>query len=232
MRTALITGAAQGIGLATARVFSQRGWKVYALDVNAELLEKEAVPLGIIPIVCDLANSGEIELFVASINQLDLLVNNAAISAPSDPRELSLEDWNRVMAVNLTAPFLLSRLCASKLELTHGSIINIASTRALMSEPNTEAYSATKGGLLSLTHALSMSLAPVRVNAVSPGWIEHAHPGSLRELDHAFHPAGRVGVPEDIAEMIWYLAGENGGFITGQNFIVDGGITKKMIYPD
>ena len=137
-----------------------------------------------------------------------------------------------MLDVNLTAPFLLSRAAAPLLAKSGGSIVNIASTRALMSEPHTEAYSASKGGLLSLTHALAMSLAPVRVNAVSPGWIEHAAPETLRPVDHAFHPAGRVGTVTDIAEMVWFLTGEGAAFITGQNFVVDGGVTKKMFYPE
>lgn len=232
MPTIVITGAAQGIGLATAHLFSSRNWQVIGLDCNANLLEKASEEAGFEPILCDLSDSKQIERAVASIHSLDLLVNNAAISVNTDPRTLSLSEWNRVLSVNLTAPFLLSRLSAEKLESNKGSIVNIASTRALMSEPHTEAYSASKGGILSLTHALAMSLAPIRVNAISPGWIEHASPESLRDIDHSFHPAGRVGRVEDIAEMVWYLSSEAAGFITGQNFVIDGGVTKKMLYPE
>lgn len=232
MPTIVITGAAQGIGLATAHLFSSRNWQVIGLDCNANLLEKAFEEAGFEPILCDLSDSKQIERAVASIHSLDLLVNNAAISVNTDPRTLSLSEWNRVLSVNLTAPFLLSRLLAEKLESNKGSIVNIASTRALMSEPHTEAYSASKGGILSLTHALAMSLAPIRVNAISPGWIEHASPEFLRDIDHSFHPAGRVGRVEDIAEMVWYLSSEAAGFITGQNFVIDGGVTKKMLYPE
>ena len=232
MKTALITGAAQGIGLAIARLFTQRGWRVLALDSNALLLASVSSREGFEPVICDLSDPVAIERAAEHVDVLDLLVNNAAISANQNPKTLSLDDWNRVMAVNLTAPFLLSRLLAQRLTAARGSIVNIASTRALMSEPFTEAYSASKGGIVSLTHALAMSLAPVRVNAVSPGWIEHLHPESLREADHAFHPAGRVGQAEDVAAMVWFLAGEQAGFITGQNFVVDGGVTKKMVYPE
>lgn len=232
MKSALITGAAQGIGLSIARLFVQRGWNVTGLDSNAALLERVAVDASFTPVVCDLADPYALNNASASIEELNVLINNAAIRFPSDPRDLSLEAWNRVIAVNLTAPFLLSRLLADRLNQAGGSIINIASTRALMSESHTEAYSASKGGLLSLTHAMAMSLSPIRVNAISPGWIEHAHPEILRNEDHRFHPAGRVGTPDDIAEMAWYLAGDQAGFITGQNFVVDGGVTKKMVYPD
>jgi len=232
MQTVLITGAAQGIGLTTAKLFSQRGWRVLGLDLDAEKLGDAAREAGFEPILCDLADAMAIEKDAASIGDLHALVNNAATSSPSDPRTLELSDWERVLAVNLTAPFLLSRLLCGRLAESGGSIVNIASTRALMSEPHTEAYSASKGGLISLTHAMAMSLSPVRVNAVSPGWIEHAAPETLRYADHAFHPAGRVGRAEDVAEMVYYLVGQKAGFITGQNFVVDGGVTKKMIYPE
>jgi NAD(P)-dependent dehydrogenase (short-subunit alcohol dehydrogenase family) len=231
-KTALVTGAAQGIGRVIARLFVQRGWEVFGLDFDAENLASAASAEGFEPIVCDLADPEAVEKAAEGIVSLDLLVNNAAYSAQGDPRILPLAEWNRVLAVNLSAPFLLSRLLADKLTLKKGSIVNIASTRALMSEPFTEAYSASKGGLLSLTHALAMSLSPVRVNAISPGWIEHAHPGSLRQIDHDFHPSGRVGRAEDIAEMAWFLGNQQSGFITGQNFVVDGGVTKKMVYPE
>ena len=106
--------------------------------------------------------------------------------------------------------------------------MNIASTRALQSEPDTEAYAASKGGLVALTHALALSLGPeVRVNCISPGWIAHQ---PVRRKDHAQHPAGRVGQPQDVAELVAYLLSDAAGFVTGQNFVIDGGMTKKMIY--
>lgn len=232
MKTLLITGAAQGIGLATAKLFVSRGWHVFGLDVNAEILTAAAQDAGFEPIVCDLSDPEAVERAATGLTRLDVLVNNAAINANGDPLNLSVEAWKRVLDVNLTAPFLLSRTVAPLLKERGGSIVNIASTRALMSEPHTEAYSASKGGVLSLTHALAMSLAPVRVNAVSPGWIEHAAPETLRAEDHAFHPVGKVGTVDDVAEMVWFLTGESAKFITGQNFVVDGGVTKKMIYPE
>ena len=232
MQSILITGAAQGIGLTTARLFVQRGWRVFGLDSRADKLEDAAREAGFEPLLCDLADAAAIEKTIPSIKTLDALVNNAATSANGDPRTLALSEWNRVLSVNLSAPFLLSRLLSDRLRASKGSIVNIASTRALMSEPQTEAYSASKGALLSLTHAMAMSLSPVRVNAVSPGWIEHTDYDSLRAIDHAFHPAGRVGRSEDVAEMVWYLVSDKAGFITAQNFVVDGGATRKMIYPE
>jgi hypothetical protein len=133
----------------------------------------------------------------------------------------------------------MAKHCVSHLRQARGAIVNIASTRALQSEAHTEAYSATKGGLVALTHALAVSLGPdVRVNCVSPGWIAASEwkkrsqrkAADLRREDHAQHPAGRLGTPQDIAAMVAFLISDEAGFITGQNFVVDGGMTKKMIY--
>jgi NAD(P)-dependent dehydrogenase (short-subunit alcohol dehydrogenase family) len=141
--------------------------------------------------------------------------------------------------VNLTSHFLCSQLFAPALMQTKGCIINIASTRALMSEPNTEPYSASKGGILALTHSLAVTLGPrgVRVNCVSPGWIDTSAwqvkptPSGLRRRDHRQHPAGRVGRPEDVAAACLFLADPGAsGFLTGANLVVDGGMTRKMIY--
>lgn len=161
------------------------------------------------------------------------------IAANKPIRELELDEWNRVLAVNLTGPFLCSKYAAEELKKVRGVIINMCSTRAIQSEPNTEAYSATKGGLLSMTHALAMSLGPeIRVNAISPGWIDvsairkksAANQYPLSEADHRQHPAGRVGNAQDIANMVYFLLQAENDFITGQNFVIDGGMTKKMIY--
>jgi NAD(P)-dependent dehydrogenase (short-subunit alcohol dehydrogenase family) len=133
----------------------------------------------------------------------------------------------------------MAKHAAPHLRRAHGAIVNIASTRALQSEPDTEAYSASKGGIVALTHALAASLGPaVRVNCVSPGWIDVSarqkarkrRPARLSRADHAQHLAGRVGTPEDVAALVAFLLGEEAGFITGQNFVCDGGMTRKMIY--
>jgi NAD(P)-dependent dehydrogenase (short-subunit alcohol dehydrogenase family) len=176
---------------------------------------------------------------VAAFGRIDVLINNAAIMSNAPPTELELADWNRVLATNLTGPFLCAKHAAPYLKRHRGAIVNIASTRAFMSEANTEAYSASKGGLCALTHALAVSLGPaVRVNCVSPGWIE-TRPSrkksrreipQLSEADHLQHPAGRVGIPDDIAALVEFLVSDESGFITGANFMADGGMTRKMIY--
>jgi NAD(P)-dependent dehydrogenase (short-subunit alcohol dehydrogenase family) len=146
-----------------------------------------------------------------------------------------------MIRANLTGSFLMAKHAVPHLRAGRGAIVNIASTRALQSEPDTEAYSASKGGLVALTHALAVSLGPdIRVNCVSPGWIDtsgwkkRSRRGqeALRPEDHAQHPAGRVGTPEDVAAMVLYLVSDAAGFVTGQNFVVDGGMTRKMIYEE
>jgi len=156
-------------------------------------------------------------------------------------KDLSLAEWNQVIGTNLTGSFLLAKHCGDHLQRNNGRIVNIASTRALMSEPDTEAYAASKGGIVALTHALALSLGPqVTVNCISPGWIETCewkkqsarHTAKHSDADKAQHPVGRVGKPEDIASLVAYLVSPEASFITGANFVVDGGMTRKMIYED
>ena len=161
---------------------------------------------------------------------LDLLVNNSGISGPQNGpiTQLSLEDWRKVTDSHLTGAFLMTR-AAVPLMGEGASIINMASTRAFMSEPETEAYAASKGGLVALTHALAISLGPkIRVNAIAPGWISGED--NLRPVDHEQHPVGRVGRPQDVADAVLYLA--SAGFMTGQVLTLDGGMTRKMIYAE
>ena len=158
-------------------------------------------------------------------------MSNAGIDRRAPLANTTLEDWNRVLAVNLTAAFLLARAAETSLRQNKGAMVLIASTRAHMSEPETLPYAASKGGLVALTHALAMTLAPdVRVNCISPGWIDVGKSGSLSPADHAQHPAGRVGRPEDIAGAVAYLLSKDAEFVTGAELIVDGGMTRKMIY--
>jgi NAD(P)-dependent dehydrogenase (short-subunit alcohol dehydrogenase family) len=164
--------------------------------------------------------------------RLDALVNNAGIASPeSGPVEkLALSEWRRRIGVNLTGAFLMTKHAVPHLRRARGAIVNIASTRALQSEPDTEAYAAAKGGMVALTHALAISLGPkVRVNCVSPGWINTRN-AKLSRADHAQHPVGRVGRAEDVAELVAFLLSDAAGFATGQNYVLDGGMTRKMIY--
>ena len=147
-------------------------------------------------------------------------------------RDLSLAEWSSVIGTNLTSTFLLARAAEGLLRDARGAVVTVASTRAHQSEPHTEACAASKGGLLALTHALAVSLDPeVRVNCVSPGWIDTAGE-PLRPEDHAQHPAGRVGRPEDVAALVAWLLGPEAGFVTGAEFVTDGGMTRKMIYAE
>lgn len=245
-RVALVTGGAQGIGRAIAARFLTDGWSVVIADcdvVAGRETADELAPHGALHFVAtDVADEPAVRAVVAAAvtvcGGLDLLVNNAGFFRAGPPETLDLADWNRVVAVNLTGAFLCAKHAAPHLRARRGCIINIASTRALMSEPNSEAYAATKAGLVGLTHALALSLAPdVRVNCISPGWIETAawqrrerrHEPTLSAADHGQHPCGRVGRPEDIAALAAFLAND-AGFITGQNIVADGGMTRKMIY--
>jgi NAD(P)-dependent dehydrogenase (short-subunit alcohol dehydrogenase family) len=173
---------------------------------------------------------------------LGAVINNAGIADPhtGPVEELSLAQWQRRLDLNLTGPFLVTKHAVPHLRKTRGAIVNMASTRALQSEPDSEAYAATKGGVVALTHALAVSLGPdIRANCISPGWIDTRDwqgcgekAEALSATDHCQHPAGRVGTPDDIAAMVAYLLSPEATFITGQNFVVDGGMTKKMIYED
>lgn len=246
-KTVIITGGGQGIGKGTAKRLLMENYNVVIAEIDMEAgkeTENELKEYGEIKFIyCDVSKEEDVKNLVSETvsmyGRIDVLINNAAISINKPIEELSLEEWNRVISVNLTGAFLCSKYCAPYLKQSNGSIVNIASTRAFMSERDTEAYSASKGGIFSLTHALAVSLGPdVRVNCISPGWIEVSEwkKESIRkipilsEMDNKQHPAGRVGNVDDIASMILFLIDEKNSFITGANFIVDGGMTRKMIY--
>ncbi len=231
-RVALVTGGARGIGRATTARLACDGWRMVVADrdgtpsmgfparfVRADVSDETAV-------------AGLIEGIRQQEGRLDGLVCNAGFMVRKPLRELSLAEWQAVLGTNLTSAFLLRRAAEGLLRAARGAIVTVASTRAHQSEPDTESYSASKGGLLALTHALAVSLGPdVRANCVSPGWID-VREEALRPEDHVQHPAGRVGRPEDPAALIAWLLGPESGFVTGAEFVIDGGMTRKMIYAE
>jgi hypothetical protein len=191
---------------------------------------------GVRAVTCDVSDEHDVAALLADVRaregRLDALVCNAGIMIRKPIADLAVAEWSRVIATNLTSAFLLVRASEPLLRAAKGAVVTIASTRARMSEPDAEAYAASKGGLVALTHALAISLGTdVRVNCISPGWIA-THEPPPRDADHAFHPAGRVGTPEDIAALAAFLVGPESGFITGAEFVVDGGVSRKMIYPE
>jgi len=234
-KVAIVTGAGHGIGTSIARTLASEGWQVLCADIERDKALRVAADIGASAAQCDVANEVEIERLVAlartRFGRIDAIVSNAGIGKFAPMAETSLEDWNRVLATNLTAAFLLAKSAAADLRQKRGSMLLIGSTRAHMSEPDTLAYSASKGGLLALAHALAITLAPeVRVNAISPGWIDTGRHGALQPSDHAQHPVGRVGQPDDVAAAASYLLSDSAGFVTGAELIIDGGMTRKMIY--
>ncbi len=235
-KVALVTGGGKGIGAAIVARFREEGARVAILDRERPPGRTQTRTRFE---TCDVSDEAQVvravKAVVAWAGRLDIVVNNAGIADPhgAPPEELSLEAWRRVLDTNLTGQFLVAKHAIPHLRRHQGAIINLSSTRALMSEPDTLAYTASKGGVMALTHALAMSLAPdIRVNAIAPGWIETGPARKLRKLDHAQHPVGRVGRPEDVAGLAAYLASSESGFVTGQSFVIDGGMTRKMIYAE
>lgn len=242
----IVTGGAQGIGKIISLELVKNGYSVSVFEIDAEAIEEmktENSSENLAFFSVDVANEDEVKDAVKAsfhhFGNISGLVNNAATHANKTISELTLEEWNRVISVNLTGPFLCAKYASPFLKNANGSIVNLCSTRAFQSEPDTEAYSASKGGIFALTHSLAMSLGPqVRVNCISPGWIDvsgikkksEANQYQLSKEDHLQHPAGRVGEATDIANMVLFLLNPVNNFITGQNFIIDGGMTRKMIY--
>jgi NAD(P)-dependent dehydrogenase (short-subunit alcohol dehydrogenase family) len=238
----IITGAGKGIGRCIAQTYASKGAKVVLAEKDPELgseTEKIIASDGGTAtfIRADISNPRDIEQLMKTAIDLygtvDILINNAGISQWKSPYDISVEEWDEIINTNLRGTFLCSRE-AAKIMKEHGggSIVNIASTRAFMSEPNSEPYTASKGGIVALTHALAASFSRdhIRVNCISPGWIETGDYTMLREVDHIQHLSGRVGRPEDIARACLYLTDDGNDFINGTNVIIDGGMTRKMIY--
>jgi len=252
VKVVAVTGGAQGIGRAVCLRFAAAGYAVSIADADAAAGREAArmvANLGACSLYVrtDVGVPAQIERWVrrtaAELGCPDALVNNAGIGRRAPFLALKRSDFDRVLAVNLRGTFLCSQAVARRMAKRGrgGAIVNIASTRAFMSEPGTEAYTASKGGIVALTHGMAMSLGPlgIRVNSVSPGWIEtrdwqytpRAKRPAHSRHDRLQHPVGRVGRPEDIADACFYLV-EQAGFMTGQNVTLDGGMTVKMIYEE
>ena len=220
-KVAVVTGGAKGIGRTIAREFRRAGARVCVID----LLPNDCY-------VGDLADQGVLEDFarrvIADCGHVDYLINNA-LPLMKGIDTCTYEEFNYALRVGVTAPFYLAKLFVPHFA-PGGAIVNISSSRDRMSQPQTESYTAAKGGISALTHALAVSLAGrVRVNAIAPGWIDtdytvYEGPDALQQ------PAGRVGNPMDIANMVLYLCSDKAGFITGENICIDGGMTRQMIY--
>lgn len=244
-KTVIVTGAGQGIGKGIALLYAEKGANVVIADIDEiagsktvdVIKEKEGNALFVktdVKVEDDIIRLMEIANL--TFGQIDILINNAGKSVFKSPYELSIEEWDDIINTNLRSVFLASREAAKYMRNNKegGSIVNIASTRAIMSEPNSEAYAATKGGIVALTHALAASFSADRitVNAISPGWIETGDYSKLRKIDHEQHLSKRVGRPDDIARACLYLTAKENVFVTGINLVVDGGMTRKMIYEE
>ena len=222
-KTAVITGGAHGIGKVIVEAFKRENAAVYIIDNTPGDW-----------FIGDIGNKETLERFaeyvVNDAGHVDYLINNAP-PLMKGIDQCSYDEFSCALAVGVTAPFYLTKLLVPY--FTPGaSIINISSSRDRMSQPQTESYTAAKGGIAALTHALAISLAgKVRVNSISPGWIDTTD-SEITGADAQQQPVGRVGKPEDIAEMVLFLCSNKAGFITGENICIDGGMTKQMIYHD
>lgn len=246
-KVCVVTGGANGIGLCIVNEFVRKRSKVAFIDLDKAAGEKalesiKAAGAEGLFFCGDIAEKPVLESFAEEVirtyGRIDYLINNACLSRKGILTGCEYDDFNYVLRVGVTAPYMLSKLflsCFNK----NGAIVNISSTRTTMSQMDTESYSAAKGGISALTHALAISLSgKVRVNSVSPGWIDvstgsdEGDESRHSAADKNQHPVHRVGKPLDIARTVMFLCDENNGFITGENITVDGGMTKQMIYHD
>ncbi|WP_413307957.1 glucose 1-dehydrogenase [Bacillus sp. 1P10SD] len=244
-KVVVVTGAANGIGRGVASAYAEKGAKVIITDIDSESGNMVALELRnhgaeVQFVKTDVKSEKDIlhlfETIKNTYGTIDILINNAGKSVFKSPYELSIEEWDDIIDTNLRSVFLCSREAAKYMRENErgGSIVNISSTRALMSEPNAEAYAATKGGITAITHAMAASFSndKITVNAISPGWIHTGDESELSELDHEQHLSKRVGKTSDIARACLYLTNSENDFVTGINLIVDGGMTRKMIYTE
>jgi NAD(P)-dependent dehydrogenase (short-subunit alcohol dehydrogenase family) len=238
----IVTGAGSGIGRGIAKAYAREGAQVIIAEKNpnsGKSTEREIKTSrgNALFIQTDVSIPEQITALVRQVvetyGRIDILINNVGVSKWASPYELTVEAWDAILNTNLRSVFLCARETAKYMrQQGGGSIVNIASTRAIMSEPDSEAYAASKGGIVALTHALAASLArdSIRVNCISPGWIETIDYAKLRDIDHQQHFSQRVGHPDDVARACLFLSAPGNEFINGTNIIIDGGMTHKMIY--
>jgi len=229
-KTIIVTGASHGIGESIATHFAIEGARVIGLDIQAvEIKDVEYRK-------CDVGNFEEVISVFKQIHEdhgaIHALVNNAGISNFKSIWEVDEKEWDHVINTNLKSVFICSREAARYMTEDIRSIINMTSTRAFMSEPNTETYSASKGGIYALTHSLAATFSEqgIRVNSIAPGWIHNGKREDLRDIDHQQHWSGRVGDPADVARACLFLSNPQNSFITGECINIDGGMTRNMIY--
>lgn len=238
-----VTGGAEGIGRAIVKAFCAAGHRVAFCDRNAEAGTRTAQETGALFLEADVRNVAALEEVIQQLfdtwEDIDVIINNAGVSDFSPITDTPVEEFDRILQINLRPVFITARKLAlhrksQEVPNKFGRIVNICSTRYLMSEPGSEGYAASKGGIYSLTHALAISLSEwhITVNAISPGWIQNCDYDSLRPIDHEQHPSRRVGKPEDIARMCLFLCQPENDFINGENIVIDGGMTRKMIYEE
>ena len=229
-KVVIVTGGAHGIGRSIAQKYVEQGANVVVADLD------EPADTTIHFIKTDVRNEADVQALMAQTAErfgtIDIVINNAGKFVVIPPVELLLEVWDDIINTNLRSVFLCAREAAKY--MNGGAIVSLASTRAFQSEPYTEAYAASKGGIVALTHALATSFAEknITVNCISPGWIETGDYATLREIDHAQHLSNRVRKPEDIARACLYLTQPENNFVTGTNITIDDGMTKKMLYEE
>ncbi|WHZ02124.1 glucose 1-dehydrogenase [Neobacillus sp. YX16] len=244
-KVVVVTGGANGIGRGVVSAFAKKGAQVLIADVDENAgkeTESELKQEGfdVLFVQTDVRIPSDISNLMKTakntFGRVDVLINNAGKGLFKSLYEITVDEWDDIIQTNLRSVFLCSREAAKYMRDNKegGAIVNIASTRAMMSEPNSEGYAATKGGIVAITHALAASLSNERitVNAISPGWIHTGDYSQLTTLDHEQHLSNRVGRPEDIARACLYLTAKENDFVTGINLVVDGGMTRKMIYEE